>query len=245
MFHLVAHQCIKPVTDYFIAMTYERIERYGRNSVKHAFYSLCAFPPDPFPLIVLVSAIFSTLLVCSNLLQGKIKVRNWIVLIGTWSGHHAMVENRIRKELKETVKNLIVQLDRAEKQLGKWDEVIEGESEKLKQLQDASKNLQETSEALTGVLQEFKIQVDLQKELCQDYLRLILKMDEGSRQAQEALGKHQINAEKISEILARQIRELKEIHQEQLKTVELQKKLEKGLIAKTEELRKLKEGKLV
>ncbi len=220
------------------------VVEYGEESVKYTVLSLFSFPPDPFPLITLIAVIFITATAISKVAQGKgLRVREWVLVIGIWGGHHAMKENRVRKELKKTVEAFSAELNHAEEQLLRWKQVIEDEERKIETMRDASGLLQKTSSQLKRALAIFKEQLDLQKGLCGEYLKLVLKMDEGSLLTQGTIKQQQVNAEKISQMIARQIQELKEARGEQLRMIKLQKEGEARLIFQIERWREMRREK--
>lgn len=200
---------------------------YGKESVSYAVWSLVALPPDPFPLFVLLAAIFSSVMAISKFAQGKgLRMREWVLVVGTWGGHHAMMENRVRKALKKTVELLAEKLDKTEKQLARWEKIMEEEDGKVEKMQDAAGMLSGTSLELQKALEVFKQEIAVQKELCRDYLKLALMMDEGRIKAEHVLDDQKINLEKMSEYVAGQIQELKKIREGLLALNGEQKKFE-------------------
>lgn len=202
------------------------VKEYLKDSGKYALSSLVSFPPDPLPLIVLVSAIFTTMATIGSFLRGNfLVIREWVLLVGAWSGHHAMMKVLLREELKKVVNLLSEQLDRTAEQLNRWDKVAQEEEGKVEGLRDVSIEIGAMTKEFQGISETFSKMIALQRGISQEYVQLAHQMEEGRGHAIELLQEHKRKMEEIEKGVESRLALIQKHQETQLKNIQLMREL--------------------
>lgn len=204
----------------------ETMKEYAKDSGKYAMSALFHFPPNPFPSIVLISAIFMTITTVTRPLKGKFPgFKDGIILLGTWSGHHAMLQVQMREELKKTVNLLSKQLDRTEDQLSRWDQIETGNRGKIEGLNRASSEVNDVVNEFKGITENLSKIIGIQREVSQEYVNFAHRMESGSGDALESLRNHQEKMQAIGEGLDKRIKLIQKHQEVQSKNIALMNEL--------------------
>lgn len=218
--------CGRSIAYSFCSLSPEMVKEYAKDSGKYALSSLLSFPPNLFPLIVLISAIFTTISTVGQFLQGNIlDVKQWVLVVGVWSGHHAMMKVQMKEELKKTVNLLSQQLDRTEQQLHQWDKVTRQEEGKLEGMQDITKEIGGITKEFKEISETFSNIIGIQRKISQEYAALAFKMEEGSEQVLVCLREHQEKMKEIEVGLDKRLQLIQEHQRVQLRNIELLQEL--------------------
>ena len=149
---------------------------YVKDSVTFSFTALCQLPPDVLPLITLFTAVVVTGRGIGKCMQGKISMINVVVIIGSWGGYHALRENRMGLQLKQTVDDLAEQIEKLEIQIEIWDKLSDQEKANLIQLEGATVSTKNAAEELGKVVCMLRDALKLQKVLLKKQNQLVTKV---------------------------------------------------------------------
>ncbi|MCB1114899.1 MAG: hypothetical protein KDK71_00390 [Chlamydiia bacterium] len=203
------------------------MKQYAQDSVVYSSKSLFSFPPNPFPAIVLISAIYTTVVSVGQSFWGNglLNGKNWILLIGTWCGHHAMLKNRMRAELEKMVEKLRVQLGRLEEQLKRWETITKEEEGKVEGMQKASETLKSVQSEFKEVVGLYSTTIRLQQKVSQEYLQLMVEIDGEEKTAESILTRHLEQIKQIEKGLDKRLELIKEHQAVQFKNIATMREL--------------------